>query len=101
MKGLAQDSLTTRAVAQADEASKTMKSLNIIMPAFQDGLDAKEKRRSCTEEFRVKLSALRRETVDALKDADGLKKELHRAKDALWSLLEAEGRPWPEARRTL
>ncbi len=94
MKGLTQDSLTARARAQADEAARTMKSLNTIMSAFQNGLDSREKRRARAEESLVKLSALRRETVDALKDAvknaDRLKKELHRVKDALSSLQRQE-----------
>jgi chromosome segregation ATPase len=71
-----------------------MKSLNTIMSAFQDGLNAREKKRARSEESLVKLSALRRETVDALKDAvknaDRLKKELHRVKDALSSLQRQE-----------
>lgn len=94
MKGLTQESLTTRARAQADEAARTMKSVNTIMSAFQEGLDAREKRRARAEESLVKLSALRRETVDALKaavkNADRLKKELHRVKDSLSSLQRQE-----------
>lgn len=94
MKDITQGNLTTRAVAQADEAARAMKSLNAIMSAFQEGLNAREQRRARAEGSLVKLSALRRETVDALKaavkNADKLKKELHMARDTLSSLQRQE-----------
>ena len=94
MKDIKQNSLTARAMEQADEAARTMKSLNAIMSAFQEGMSAREKKRARGEESLVKLSALRRETVDALKTAvknsDRLKKELHHVKDTLSSLQRQE-----------
>lgn len=94
LKDITHTSLTARALAQADEAARVMKSLNAIMSAFQDGMDAREKKRARGEESLVKLSALRRETVEALKAAvknsDRLKKEHHRVKDSLSSLQRQE-----------
>lgn len=94
MKGLEQGSLTARAKAQADESAKTLAALNAVMSAFVEELDSREKRRARAQESFVKLSALRRETLDALKDivknTDRLKKEAQRAKDSLTNIQRQE-----------
>lgn len=94
MKDITQGSLTARAGSSVEEAASVMDTLNTIMSSFHNGLEAREKRRARAEESLVKLAALRRETVDALKsavkNADRLKKELHQAKDSLSSLHRQE-----------
>jgi chromosome segregation ATPase len=94
LKDITQGSLTARASSSIEEAVSVMDSLNKIMSSFHDGLEAREKRRARAEESLVKLAALRRETVDALKNAvknaDRLKKELQQAKNSFSSLQRQE-----------
>lgn len=94
MKDIAQANLTARATALVEEAASVMDTLNAIMSSFHNGLEGREKRRARAEESLVKLAALRRETVDALKNAvkqaDKLKKEMAHAKDSLSSLHRQE-----------
>lgn len=94
MKDIAHGSLTARAGFSVEEAVSVMDTINAIMTLFHDGLEAREKKRARAGESLVKLTALRRATVDALKvavkNADRLKKELHQAKDSLSSLHRQE-----------
>lgn len=94
MKDITLGSLTARAGSSVEEAASVMDTINAIMALFHDGLEGREKKRARAGESLVKLAALRRETVDALKvavkNADRLKKELHQAKDSLSSLHRQE-----------